>query len=101
MEQNLFIVELTYKKDLSMVDAHLEEHITFLEKYYANGTFIFSGRKNPRNGGVILCHASSLQNVEKLLQDDPFFKNDIADYDITEFMPTKYSEDFRQVLEHL
>lgn len=44
----MFIVNLTYvKKPLEEVETHLEDHITFLNKYYASSNFICSGRKNP------------------------------------------------------
>ncbi len=49
----MFIANLTYIKPLSEVEKYLEEHIAFLDKYYASGKFICSGRKNPRTGGVI------------------------------------------------
>lgn len=53
----MFIVNLTYVKPLEEVEKYLEDHITFLNKYYASNNFICSGRKNPRDGGIILCTA--------------------------------------------
>lgn len=50
----MFILNLTYIKPISDVETHLQNHISFLEKYYGADKFICSGRKNPRIGGVIL-----------------------------------------------
>lgn len=50
----MFLIDLTYKKLLSEVEKILDEHVAFLDKYYAPGKFTFSGRSNPRTGGVIL-----------------------------------------------
>ena len=50
----MFIVALTYKAELSEVDQYIDEHISYLEKHYALGKFIASGRKVPRTGGIIL-----------------------------------------------
>ena len=86
----MYIVNLNYIKEVSEVEKHLEEHIKFLEKYYEMGKFICSGRKNPRTGGVILLNAESLSEVEKIILEDPFNANEIAEYEITEFFPTKY-----------
>ena len=87
----MYIVNLNYIKEISEVEKHLEEHIKFLEKYYEMGKFICSGRKNPRMGGVILLNAESLSEVEKIILEDPFNINEIAEYEITEFFPTKYT----------
>ena len=87
----MYIVNLNYIKEVSEVEKHLEEHIKFLEKYYKMGKFICSGRKNPRTGGVILLNAESLSEVEKIILEDPFNINEIAEYEITEFFPTKYT----------
>ena len=87
----MYIVNLNYIKEVSEVEKHLEEHIKFLEKYYEMGKFICSGRKNPRTGGVILLNAESLSEVESIILEDPFNLNQIAEYEITEFLPTKYT----------
>ena len=87
----MYIVNLNYIKEVSEVEKHLEEHIKFSEKYYEMGKFICSGRKNPRTGGVILLNAESLSEVEKIILEDPFNINEIAEYEITEFFPTKYT----------
>ena len=87
----MYIVNLNYIKEVSEVEKHLEEHIKFLEKYYEMGKFICSGRKNPRTGGVILLNAESLSEVESIILEDPFNANEIAEYKITEFFPTKYT----------
>ena len=85
----MYIVNLNYIKEVSEVEKYLEEHIKFLEKYYEMGKFICSGRKNPRTGGVILLNAESLAEVESIILEDPFNVNEIAEYEITEFFPTK------------
>ena len=93
------LLSLNYIKELNKAEKHLEEHIKFLEKYYEMGKFICSGRKNPRMGGVILLNAESLSEVEKIILEDPFNINEIAEYEITEFFPTKYNKNFKIFVE--
>lgn len=50
----MFILELTYTAPLGRIDALLSEHVAWLERGYADGAFLASGRKNPRDGGVII-----------------------------------------------
>ncbi len=95
----MFIVSLSYKKDISEVEKFIEPHIHFLDKYYVDKKFIFSGRKNPRTGGVILVRNMDKETLTDIIKQDPFYKNAIADYEITEVIPTKYDEDFACFIE--
>jgi uncharacterized protein YciI len=95
----MFIVSLSYKKNISLVEKFIEPHIQFLEKYYLEKKFIFSGRKNPRTGGVILVRDVDREKLQEIIKQDPFYQNEIADYEITEVIPTKYDEDFAVFIE--
>lgn len=90
----MFIIDLTYIRPLEEVELHLEEHREFLRKFYEANIFIASGRKNPRTGGVILCLASSADQVNNIIRQDPFHQHQVAEYKITEFIPTMGSQDF-------
>lgn len=95
----MFIVSLNYKKDISEVEKYIKKHVAFLNKYYAEKKFIFSGRKNPRTGGIILVRNVDKQDLDEMIRQDPFYQNGIADYEIIEFIPTKYDEDFACFIE--
>ncbi|MFD0694485.1 YciI family protein [Paenibacillus sp. GCM10027628] len=56
--------------------------------------FIFSGRKIPRTGGVILANLSTRQEVDSIIGNDPFYVNHVANYEIIEFQPTMFDEEF-------
>jgi len=85
----MFLVLLHYKRPLHEVDALLAEHNAFLDRHYLDGHFLMSGRREPRTGGVILARAASREEVEALFDEDPFKRNDIADYQVIEFLPTR------------
>lgn len=91
----MFILNLTYIKTINEIEKYLPTHISFLDKYYNAKKFICSGRKNPRTGGIILCNAESINEVNTIVQEDPFYKEKIASYEIVEFFPTKYADDFK------
>jgi len=84
----MFIISLTYIKSLEAVDALLEEHVEYLKEQYALGHFLASGRKVPRTGGVILARGASREEIETIITLDPFHRNGIAEYEVTEFYPT-------------
>lgn len=95
----MFIVSLFYKKDIAEVERFIESHIQFLDKYYADKKFIFSGKKNPRTGGVILAYNVEKDELTRIITEDPFYQNEIADYEIIEVIPSKYDENFACFIE--
>jgi hypothetical protein len=38
-------------------------------------------------------------SLQEIIKQDPFYQNEIADYEITEVIPTKYDEDFKVFIE--
>lgn len=94
----MYIIILSYKKDLDAVEQHLESHKDYLTKNYNLGNFIASGRRNPRTGGIILCRAKNIENVKQLVAEDPFHQNEVADYEIIEFEPTMHAEGFERFI---
>lgn len=87
----MYIISLTYKAPLEIIDRFIPEHIAFLDKHYELGHFQLSGRKNPRTGGVIIATVDTRETLDTLLREDPFYREELADYDITEVIPTKAS----------
>lgn len=81
----MFVVDLNYTASLEKIDAIMGDHMKFLRKYYKLNAFIASGRKVPRTGGIILVLAKSVEDVEKIINEDPFIINKLAEYKITEF----------------
>ncbi|MFB7944026.1 YciI family protein [Kitasatospora phosalacinea] len=84
----MFILELTYAAPLDRVDALLPAHLSWLEQHYADGTFLASGRKVPRDGGIILAVAPDRPTIEAIAATDPFVPAAVATYRITEFLAT-------------
>jgi uncharacterized protein YciI len=85
----MFIIDLNYIKALDELDAHMRDHVTFLRKYYKKNVFIASGRKVPRTGGIILAQASSREEVENIMAEDPFIIHHLAEFTITEFLTSQ------------
>jgi uncharacterized protein YciI len=95
----MFVIELTYKADLSEIDAHMHAHVRFLKKYYASGNFLVSGRKIPRDGGIILAVGRSRQDIEAIAREDPFYELGLADFRIIEFRASQRAKDIQERIE--
>ncbi|MGH9173402.1 MAG: YciI family protein [Vicinamibacterales bacterium] len=94
----MFVIELVYKADLARIDAHMTAHVKFLKKYYASGNFLVSGRKIPRDGGIILAVGKSRREIEAIVHEDPFFEHDLADFRIIEFRASQRADDIQRAV---
>jgi uncharacterized protein YciI len=89
----MFIIELIYKVDLARIDAHMAAHVKFLKKHYAAGNFLISGRKIPREGGIIVAVGESRERIEVIAAEDPFVRHGLADVRVIEFRASQRAED--------
>ena len=89
----MFVIELIYKSELSEIDAHMKAHVAYLDKYYAAGTFVLSGRKIPREGGIIIAVAESKAEIERIVAEDPFHEHGLAEFRIIEFRASQRAKD--------
>ena len=94
----MFIIELIYKADLSEIDASMRAHMGFLKKQYAAGMFLMSGRKVPREGGIILALSESREELEAVVKEDPFVARGLADFRIIEFRVSQRAEGIDSLL---
>jgi uncharacterized protein YciI len=94
----MFIIELTYKVPLEEIDAHMKAHVLYLNKYYKSKKFVVSGRKIPRDGGIIIATASNKKEVQKIIKQDPFYKHKLADFNIIEFNASQKADDINELI---
>ncbi len=95
----MFVIELTYKAPLAQIDAHMAAHVIFLEKYYAAGNFLVSGRKIPRDGGIILAVGQNREQIERIIEEDPFYRKGLADFRVIEFRASQRASDIDKRIE--
>lgn len=96
----MFIIILTYKVPIEQIEYYLENHVLYLKEQYKAGNFLVSGRRVPRSGGVILAKMNNKNELEDLLNQDPFKQNNLADYEIIEFSPTMTCEKLNFLINH-
>lgn len=87
-----FVINITYKVSLGLIDKNLEDHREFLEQGYEQGYLLCSGPQNPRIGGIIIARANSLDELRDFFSKDPYLISNLADYEFIEFHPVKYNK---------
>jgi uncharacterized protein YciI len=95
----MFVIELSYKASLADIDASMRAHVIFLKKYYAAGNFLVSGRKIPRDGGIILAVGKSREHIEAIMREDPFCERGLADFRVIEFRASQRAADIQKRIE--
>ena len=91
----MFVIELLYKAPLAKIDSVMAAHVAFLNKYYAAGNFLVSGRKIPRDGGIIIAVGSTREEIEAIVREDPFVKRALADFRVVEFRASQRAKDIQ------
>ena len=94
----MFVIELIYKSPLAEIDANMAAHMVFLKKYYAAGNFLVSGRKIPRDGGIIIAVGTSVRQIEAIVREDPFVQRGLADFRIIQFRVSQKADDIQSKL---
>ena len=90
----MFIIELTYLAELADIDAHMKAHVAFLDKHYASGHFLVSGRKIPRDGGIIVALGESREQLPEWMQSRGSHSTTTSSvaYSLTSGFPTVATE---------
>ena len=89
----MFLIELTYKAALAEIDRHMKAHVAFLNRHYAAGRFVVSGRKIPREGGIIVAIGGTREEIEALMREDPFVARGLAEVRVVEFRASQRAGD--------
>lgn len=89
----MFVIELSYKVPLPQIDAMMRAHVAFLDRQYAAGRFLISGRKIPRDGGIIIAVGGTRAELEAIMAEDPFVASGGADVRIVEFRASQRADD--------
>ena len=95
----MFVIELTYKAPLDKIDAHMRAHMRFLKAQYAAGRFLISGRKIPRDGGIIIATGGTRDEMEVIARQDPFVTAGLADVRVIEFRASQRAPDVNALID--
>ncbi|MEU4390425.1 YciI family protein [Kribbella sp. NPDC023855] len=84
----MFVLELTYTAPLERIEELISDHVAWLKPQYEAGVFLMSGRKEPRDGGLIIAAGDDRAAMEELVASDPFSVAGVCEYRVTQFLAT-------------
>ncbi|MCW6031962.1 YciI family protein [Pantoea sp. JK] len=88
----MYVVYLNYFRPVEEVEALLDPHVAWLNRYFDSGVFIAAGRKDPRTSGVLLVKDIDRARLDTILAEDPFVA--VAHYEVTKVNVTRAAEEF-------
>jgi uncharacterized protein YciI len=94
----MYVIVLDFIVPIDEVDRVAEKHKAYLEQHRASGNFLLSGRRQPRTGGVILATAATREEIDRLIQADPFHVAGVARHTVIEFRPSMAAEDLTRLI---
>jgi uncharacterized protein YciI len=94
----VFVLLSTYTARLERIDELRPRHLAYLQRHYADGTFLVSGRQQPPAGGLIVAGDVDRAQIERIIETDPYVTEGAAEYTIVEFTPTLVADSVRSAL---
>ncbi len=86
------IAILRYRRPLEQILAGVDRHRAYLRELKERGLLLASGPFDPRSGGALLLRlpdgGDAIAQLDKIRDDDPFFKEGLAQYEMTPWTPT-------------
>ncbi len=69
----------------TVFDQYVPAHIDYVKKLVAEGHKARSGYWGDFGGGMLLFEADSLEEAQKIVENDPLIKNDCVTYELHEW----------------
>ena len=94
----MYVLIVEYLVPLERVDELRPAHIEYLQRHYADGTFLVSGRQDPPAGGVILATDVDRHRLDAIIATDPYVTAGAARYRILRFNAGQVADGVREAL---
>ena len=85
----MFIVLLRFSENKSQAGEFMDGHNAWLKQGFDDEIFLLAGSLQPNQGGGILAHNTTLEELQDRVNNDPFVANDVVRAEILEITPAK------------
>lgn len=88
----MFVVTLKFSNNKAQAAQHMETHKAWIERGFTDGVFLLTGSLSGGEGGAVLAHSVSLNELETRVQQDPFVIHQIVNAEILEIAPGRMDQ---------
>lgn len=88
----MFVVLLRFSDNKSQASQFMEGHKEWLNRGFDDGVFLVAGSLQPNLGGGIVAHNTSLLDLQRRVNGDPFVAENVVSAEILEITPSRADE---------
>ena len=85
----MFIVLLKFSDNKDEAGQFMEGHNQWIRRGFDDGVFLLVGSLQPKAGGGIVAHNTTLADLESRVNNDPFVADKVVSAEILEITPVK------------
>jgi uncharacterized protein YciI len=97
----MFLVFLRFSERRDQAGAFMKGHNEWLQRGFDDGVFLVAGSLQPKRGGALIAHNTSLENLRTRVAEDPFVIEGVVEAEVLEVSPAKTDERLRFLLEQV
>lgn len=88
----MFIVLLKFSSNKAQAGQFMDGHNAWLKRGFEEGVFLLAGSLQPKLGGAILAHQTTLEQLQARVSADPFVAAEVVAAEIMEVSPSKVAD---------
>ena len=88
----MFIVLLKFSRNQGQACQFMDGHKAWVKRGFDDGVFLLAGSLEPDLGGGILAHRTSMSDLQRRVNEDPFVVEDVVKAELYELDPGKADE---------
>lgn len=88
----MFVVLLKFSGNKVQAAQFMDGHNAWLKRGFDDGVFLLAGSLQPKLGGGILAHNTSLSDLQSRVNEDPFVTEDVVTAEILEITPARIDD---------
>jgi uncharacterized protein YciI len=89
---HMFIVLLKFADNKGQAGQFMEGHKKWIRRGFEDGVFLLAGSLQPGLGGGILAHNTSLPDLQRRVNEDPFVVENVVSPEVLAVAPAKADE---------
>jgi len=95
----MYIILLKFSENKHRAGAFMDAHKAWIKRGFGENVFLLAGSLQPNVGGVLLAHNSSLEDIQIMVDEDPFVQENIVTAEILEVTPAQTEERMKFLLD--
>jgi len=97
----MFVVLLRFSSNKGQASQFMEGHKAWIKRGFDDGVFLLAGSLQTNLGGGIVASNTSLSDLQKRVNHDPFVAQNVVNAEILEITPSRADDRLRFLLDEM